>query len=126
LEEKRKPNCQVAAETLLVAAAVVETLATGAVEETLAAAAYMAAAVEALAAAAVEALAAAAVEALAAAAMEALAAAAMVPWRSLWRRGEERMRLELDIFRSRFLRMLIYHVPMNLAICYTGRGVAAV
>jgi hypothetical protein len=72
-------------------------VATGAVEETLAAA-YMEAAVEALATvaveAAVEALAAAAVEA----AVEALAAAAMVPWRSLWRRGEERMRLELDIF----------------------------
>jgi hypothetical protein len=109
-------------ETLLVAAAVVETLATGAVEETLVAAAYMEAAVEALAAAAVEALAAAAVEA----AVEVLAAAAMVPWRSLWRRGEERMRLEPDIFRSMFLRMLIYHVPMNLAICYTRHGVAAV
>jgi hypothetical protein len=102
-------------ETLPVAAAVVETLATGAVEETLAAA-YMEADAEA------EALAAATVEA----AVEALAAAAMVPWRSLWRRGEERMGLEPDIFRSRFLRMLIYHVPMNLAICYTGHGAAAV
>jgi hypothetical protein len=78
------------------------------VEETLAAAAYMEADVEALAAAA--------------AAVEALAAAAMVPWRRLWRRGEERMGLEPDIFRSRFLRMLIYHVPMNLAICYTGHS----
>jgi hypothetical protein len=29
-------------------------------------------------------------------------------------------------FRSRFLGMLIYHVPMNLAICYTGHGAAAV
>jgi hypothetical protein len=41
------------------------------------------------------------------AAVEALAAAAMVPWRSWWRRGEERMRPEGDIFRSRFLPMLI-------------------
>jgi hypothetical protein len=65
------------------------------------------------------------VESQAAAAMEAQAAAAVVPWRSWWRRGEERMRPEGDIFRSRFLPMLIYHVPMNLAICHTGRGATA-
>jgi hypothetical protein len=56
------------------------------------------------------------------AAVEVLAAAAVVPWRSWWRRGEERMRPEGDIFRSRFLPMLIYHVSMNLAICHTGCG----
>jgi hypothetical protein len=86
------------------------------VEETLAVATYMEAAVESQAAVAVEAQAAAAVEA----AVQAQAAAAVV------RRGEERMRPEGDIFRSRFLPMLIYHVPMNLAICHTGCEVAAI
>jgi hypothetical protein len=83
--------------------------------------------VEALAAMAVEeTLAAADMDADVEAAVEALAAAAMVLWRSRWRRGEERTRAELDIFRSRFLPMLIYHIPMNLAICHTGRGGVAV
>jgi hypothetical protein len=52
------------------------------VEETLAVSTYMEAAVESQAAVAVE----------------AQAAAAVVPWRSWWRRGEERMRPEGDIF----------------------------